>query len=69
MCCPPCMKTSKPNEKFCKTFVSEKTIADFIKLKTFLERNILEVKLMILDLKKTKKSKKICQSTFGLLVH
>ena len=39
---------------FGKTFVYEKTIADFIKLKKFLEGNILEVKLMILDLKKTK---------------
>ena len=39
---------------FGKTFVKEKTIADFIKLKTFLEGNILGVKLMILDLKKTK---------------
>ena len=29
-------------------------MADFIKLKTFLEENILGVKLMILDLKKTK---------------
>ena len=39
---------------FGKIFVSEKTIADFIKLKTFLVGNILGVKLMILDLKKTK---------------
>ena len=39
---------------FGKTSVSEKTIADFIKLKTFLEGNILGVKLMTLDLKKTK---------------
>ena len=51
------MKISKPNvfrQDFGKTFVSEKTIADFIKLKTFLEGNILGVKLMTLDLKKTK---------------
>ena len=40
---------------FGKTFVYEKTIADFIKLKTFWEGNILGVKLMILDLKETKK--------------
>ena len=39
---------------FGKTFASEKTIADFINLKTFLEGNILGVKLMILDLKKIK---------------
>ena len=29
-----------PDRIFGKTFVSEKTIADFIKLKTFLEGNI-----------------------------
>ena len=34
-------------------------MADFIKLKTFLEGNILGVKLMILDLKKTKIKKKL----------
>ena len=48
---------------FGKTFVSEKTIADFIKLKTFLEGNILGVKLMTLDLKKTKIIF-FCQFTF-----
>ena len=51
------MKISKPNvfrQDFWQTFVQEKTIADFIQLKTFLEGNILGVKLMILDLKKTK---------------
>ena len=50
---------------FCKTFVSEKTIADFIKLETFLEGNILGVKLMTLDLKKTKINF-FCQFTFKI---
>ena len=49
----PCMKISKPNV-FRQDLWQEKAIADFIKLKTFLEGNILGVKLMILDLKKTK---------------
>ena len=40
------MKISKPNV-FRQDFWQEKTIADFIKLKTFSEGNILGVKLMI----------------------
>ena len=47
---------------FGKTFVEEKTMADFINLKTFLEGNILGVKSLILDFKKTKLKKKIVSS-------
>ena len=50
----------------CSDKIFGKTIADFIKLKTFLEGNILGVKLMILDLKKTK-IKKNCQFTFNIM--
>ena len=53
----PCMKISKPNvfrQDLWQDFCLRETITDFIKLKTFLEGNILGVKLMILDLKKTK---------------
>ena len=48
------MKIRKPNvfrQDFWQDFCLR---TDFIKLKTFLEGNILGVKLMILDLKKTK---------------
>ena len=51
------MKISKPNvfrQDFWQDFCLREKNADFIKLKTFLEGNILGVKLMILDLKKTK---------------
>ena len=60
------MNTSKPNvlrQDFWQDLFKKK-IVDFIKLKTFLEGNILGVKLMILDLKKTKMTK-ICQFTFN----
>ena len=62
------MKISKPNvlrQDFWQDFCLRETIADFIKLKTFLEGNILEEKLMILDLKKTKINL-FCQFTFKL---
>ena len=51
------MKISKLNvfrQDFWQDFCLKETTADFIKLKIFLEANILGVKLMILDLKKTK---------------
>ena len=54
---PPVLRLVNPmcsDKIFGKTFVSEKTIEGFIKLKIFLEGNILGVKLMILNLKKTK---------------
>ena len=54
---------------FGKTFVYEKTIADFIRLKTFLEANISGVKLMIFLSQENKNKKQVCQFTFKHVKH